>query len=191
MFGIYEQPWTLIGLAVIVLFGVLTYRSVVPEKRHAWQWLIPLFIVALAFGADALVKTDTEKINDIISAGMQAVETENFNTMESYLSDDYHDSLHRSKEQLIEHVQRELPKNVVEKCKKTNSLFVFTPNKAHVNLFMQIILSKDSDYAQLYGIGLFSIKLDLVFIKQNDKWLIQNIEIRSANQQPITWSQIK
>ena len=191
MFGIYEQPWTLIGLAVIVLFGILTYRSMVPEKRHAWQWLIPLLIVALAFGIDALVTTYKEKINDIISAGMQAVEDENFNSMESYLSDDYSDSLHRSKEQLIEHIQHELPKNVVEKCKETNSVFNISGDKAKVNLFMQIILSKDSDYAKLYGFGLFSIKLDLVFIKQNDNWLIQNIEIRSANQQPITWSQIK
>jgi lipoprotein signal peptidase len=105
MFNFYEQPWTLLGIAVIVLFGILTYRSVVPEKKRAWQLLIPLLIALAGFGIDRLVTTDTEKINSIIDSGIKAVKAENFNAVDSYISDDYRDSFHRSKEQLISHVQ--------------------------------------------------------------------------------------
>ncbi|MHC4743323.1 MAG: hypothetical protein ACYS8Z_15515, partial [Planctomycetota bacterium] len=61
MTNIFEQPYTLIGLSIIVLFGVFTYRSVFPEKCNRKQWLIPLSVVALAFGLDFAVKTDREK----------------------------------------------------------------------------------------------------------------------------------
>ena len=191
MFNFFEQPWTMLGIAVIVLFGILTYRSVVPEKRHAWQWLIPMLIAAIAFGTDALVKTDSEKIGDIIDTGIKAVETEDFNTMKAYISDEYRDSFHSSKEQLLEHVQRELPGNIIEKSKKTSSLITVSGNKAQVYLFMRITLNKDSEFSQLYNASFFQIKLDIDFIKQNNQWLINNIEISSVNLQPVRWNDIR
>ena len=50
MFDFFEQPYTLIGAAVIVLFVVFTIRSVVPEKRHWWQFLLPVFVAAAGVG---------------------------------------------------------------------------------------------------------------------------------------------
>jgi len=58
MFDIFEQPWTLMGAAVLVLFGMLTFRSFCPEKRRWWQLLVPVFLAVAAFGADMLVQTD-------------------------------------------------------------------------------------------------------------------------------------
>lgn len=191
MFDIYEQPWTLLGIAVIVLFVVLTYRSVIPEKRKWWQWLIPLLITAAAFGIDTLVKTDNEKIEAVLNAGMKAVEVENFNAIDSYLSDNYSDSIHASKEQLIEHAQHRLDMNVVEKCQKTGQKITFSQNKAKANLFMQIVLSKDSPITQTFSIPFFNLKVDVDFIKQNNDWLIDCIEIRSVNQQQARWSDIR
>ncbi|UCE47264.1 MAG: hypothetical protein JSW47_16875, partial [Phycisphaerales bacterium] len=63
MFDFFEQPYTLIGGAVLVLFGVLTFRSVLPEKRRWWQWLLPMVLAGSAFGLDAMVQTDSEQIN--------------------------------------------------------------------------------------------------------------------------------
>ena len=190
MFNFYEQPWTLVGIAIIVLFVIFTYRSVVPEKKRWWQLLIPLLIVAAAFGIDSLVQTDKERIDAVIDAGIKAVRDENFNAIESHISDDYRDSFHRSKRQLIEHVQRELPRNVVERSKKTDSIIKVSDNRAKVNLFMQIVLNQNSDYSQIYN-GPLNLKIDIDFIKQNNDWLINSIELRSVNMQSIRWNDIR
>ena len=60
MWDFFEQPWTLLAAAVLVLFGVLTFRSVWSEKRKWWQWLLPLGVTALALGLDFGVATDLE-----------------------------------------------------------------------------------------------------------------------------------
>ncbi|MBN2588918.1 MAG: hypothetical protein JXA96_03575 [Sedimentisphaerales bacterium] len=191
MLDIYEQPWTLVGLAVIVLFVVFTIRSVFPEKRRLWQLLIPVLIVTAAFGIDALVQTDKEKIVAVLDAGMQAVEDENFNAIYPYLSDDYSDTMHSSKQQLIDHAQSRLDINVVKKCKKTGSLITISQNKAKVNLFMHIILSEDSPVNRDYQIPFFQLKVDIDFIKQNEDWLIEGIEIKSVNKQSAKWNDIR
>ena len=60
MFDFFEQPYTLIGAAVLVLFGVLTFRSIWDRKRHWWQWLLPLVVAGAAFVLDFLGVTDLE-----------------------------------------------------------------------------------------------------------------------------------
>ena len=49
MFNFFEQPWTLLGMSILVLFGVLTFRSVWAEKRKWWQWLLPVVLAGAAF----------------------------------------------------------------------------------------------------------------------------------------------
>jgi hypothetical protein len=44
MFNIFEQTWTLLGASVIILFVILTIRSVWPERRRWWQLLVPVAI---------------------------------------------------------------------------------------------------------------------------------------------------
>jgi hypothetical protein len=191
MFNFFEQPWTMLGIAIIVLFVILTYRSVVPEKRRWWQLFIPLLIAAAAFGTDALVKTDPERIEAAIDTGIKAVEREDFSTAESCISRNYRDSLHGSKEQLIAHVQNELHSNAVEKAKRTNLKIDVSGNKAKAFLFMSIKLNENSSISKSYGIPKFKIKLDVSFVKQSDKWLINGVEIRSVNQQQVRWSQVR
>ena len=103
MFDFFEQPWTLIGAAVLVLFGMFTFRSMFPEKRHWWQLLIPVFIVGVALGLDGIVKTDLEKINVVVNRGIKAVKEEDARAIESILSEQYSDSYHRSKQHLLNH----------------------------------------------------------------------------------------
>ena len=190
MFNFYEQPWTMVGFAIIALFIILTYRSVFPEKKRAWQLLIPLLIVLAGFGIDRAVTTDKEKINAIIVSGIKAVKAENFNAIDSYISDDYRDSFHKSKQQLIDHVQGKLHMNEVEKAKKTNIVILVNGNTAKVNLFMKIVLNPNSEIKQEYNISVVPMKIDLTFIKQNNKWLINSIELRSVNLQPVRWSEV-
>jgi hypothetical protein len=108
MWDVFEQPWTLLAAAVLVLFGVFTFRSVWPEKQRAWQWLLPLAVAGLAFGLDALVATDLEKIHGTINAARRAIVAENAVGVAACIAPEYNDGWHKSRADLVKHCREQL-----------------------------------------------------------------------------------
>lgn len=191
MFDFYEQPWTLIGAAVLVLFGMLTFRSVFPEKRRWWQLLIPLFIVGIAFGLDGFVKTDLEKIDATIDKCIKAVKHEDFRAVESILSERYSDSYHRSKQHLLDHFKRVLSEPLIANHKQTGRLVDIKGTQATVILFTTLTFEKDSRIAQNFT-SFIMTKTKLTLEKRPDgKWLLKRIEVLEVNRQPINWDHIQ
>jgi hypothetical protein len=190
MFDFFEQPYTLIGAAILVLFGILTFRSFCPEKRHWWQLLIPVFVVITAFGLDVLVQTDLEKINLVINAAIKAVEQEDYRAIGATIADNYSDSYHGTKQQLLDHCKRELSKPLVDKIKKSGRLIDISDSNATATLFAMIILDKNSNLSQYKSF--FQVKAKLSLRKQPDKnWLISRIEILEIDRQPFSWKSIR
>jgi len=191
MFDIFEQPWTLVGAAVLVLFGMLTFRSFCPEKRHWWQLLVPVFLIAAAFGADLLVQTDLEKINSVIKTAIKAVQQEDCSTIEAVIANNYSDSYHSTKKHFLDHCRRELSKPLVDKGKKTGLLIKISDSNATATLFAVIIFDKNSFISQNYKSFLL-VKARLSLRKQPDKsWLISRIEILELDRQPTSWKGIR
>jgi hypothetical protein len=192
MFDIFEQPYTLIGAAVIVLFGMFTFRSVFPEKRRWWQLSVPLFLAAAAVGLDVLVPTDLEKINGVMDKGIRAVQDEDCNAIGRVLCEDYSDSYHDTKEQLLIHCRTILTPGLVVKHKKTG----LSPPKidgtgATTTLFTILTFDKSSFIAQSYKSFLFT-KSRLTLQKQPDgQWLISRVEILELDRQPANWGHIR
>jgi hypothetical protein len=190
MFDFFEQPYTLIGVAVLVLFGILTFRSFCPEKRRWWQLLIPVFLAVAAIGTDIFVQTDLEKINSIIKAAINAVQQEDYRAIGAVIADDYSDSFHSTKQHLLDHCRRELSKPLVDKIKKPARKIDISDSNATVNLFVVIILDKNSYLAQYKSFLMVKSRLSLR--KQPDKsWLISRIEILEIDRQPFNWSRIR
>jgi hypothetical protein len=191
MFDIFEQPWTLTGAAVLVLFGVFTFRSFCPERRHWWQLLIPVFLAVAAFGADMLVQTDREKINSVINTAIKAVQQEDCSAIEATIDNNYSDSYHSSKRQLMDHCKRELSKPLVEKNKKTGLLIEISDSSATAILFATISFDTNSYISQNYKSFLL-VKAKLSLKKQPDKrWLISRTEILELDRQPTSWSRLR
>jgi hypothetical protein len=191
MFDIFEQPWTLVGAAVLVLFGMLTFRSFCPEKRRWWQLLVPVFLAVAAFGADMLVQTDLEKINSVIKTTIKAVQQEDCSAIEAAIANNYNDSYHGTKKQLLDHCRRELSKPLVDKGKKTGLLIDISDSNATAILFAVIIFDKNSFISQNYKSFLL-VKARLSLRKQPDKkWLISRIEILELDRQPTKWNSIR
>jgi len=191
MFDFFEQPYTLIGAAVLVLFGMLTFRSVFPEKRRWWQLMVPAFIVVVAFGLDGIVKTDLEKINAIVNQGIKAVKEEDVRAVESILSERYSDSYHRSKQHLLDHFKRVLSEPLIANHKQINRLVDIKGSQATVILFTTVTFEKNSRIAQNFTSFLMT-KTRLSLEKQPDeKWLIKRIEVLELNRQPANWGQIQ
>jgi hypothetical protein len=192
MFDIFEQPWTIAGAAVLVLFGILTFRSFCPEKRRWWQLLIPVFLVVAAFGADILVQTDREKVNSVIDAAIEAVRQEDCSAIGAVIADNYSDSYHGTKKALMDHCRRELSKPLVEKGKKTGLLIKISDSNATAVLFATIFFDKNSYIAQDYYKTFLLIKARLSLQKQPDKrWLINRIEILELDKQPNSWRSVR
>lgn len=191
MFDLFEQPWTLVGAAVLVLFGMLTFRSVLPEKRRWWQLAMPAFIVAAAFGTDLLVQTDREKIYALLKKGMKAIEQEDPNALAAIIAVDYYDSFHNSKQELMAHTWRQMERSGVQKIKKNSALIQVSPPHASANIIVLVRFEQDSYIAQNYKPWLL-IKIRINFQKQPDKsWLINRAEVLEVDKQPVQWRQVK
>jgi len=192
MFDFFEQPYTLIGGAVLVLFGVLTFRSVLPEKRRWWQFLLPVVLAGSAFGLDALVETDREQIDAVINVGIAAVGAKDIACIERIVSPDYKDSVRGSKERLLYYCRQALTRNqVVQARKKGVRLQNMSESSATANLFVQMIFDKNSYFAENYKPSA-QIRVDVKFEKRPGAgWLVRGIELRSIDGQAFSWRQIR
>jgi len=192
MLNFFEQPYTLIGAAIIVLFGLFTYRSVFPEKCSRSQWLIPLSVVALAFALDYSVKTDHEKVNTLIDKLMKAVEREDPAAIAPMIADDYQDGYHRTKPDLITRCQRTLANIHIHRNTITSRLIpeISSPT-AKATIFATTTFDQKSWVAQSYKSFLF-FKGEIFFAKQPDSsWQVTRINPLEVDKQPITWAQIR
>lgn len=188
MWDVFEQPWTLLGLAVIVLFVVWTIRSVWPEKARFWQWLLPLSVALLAFGLDHFVATDLEKIHAVVQAGVRAAEEEDCVALARLIARDYQDSYHRSKEELIAHCQSRLTPPTIEKVRRIASEVKVTPPEAVATFTISLQFHKDSYWAKAYKTSALVV-LEFRLRKQPDKsWLVHRVEVKEVDKMPVNWS---
>ncbi|UCG46140.1 MAG: hypothetical protein JSU94_11620 [Phycisphaerales bacterium] len=190
MLNVFEQPWTLVGAAVLVLFGLLTFRSFMPEKRRPWQWLLPLAVAALGFGLDALVQTDIERIDALIKTGADAVRRADFTAIASIIAEDYSDSVNAGKADLIRRVRGRLARPIVEKIRRTGRLVELSSPAAKVTLFAKVTFTDDSFVARDYKKWIL-VKLRLYLRKDPARgWLINRVEILEIDKQPVNWRAI-
>lgn len=191
MWNFFEQPWTLLGAAVLVLFGVLTFRSIWSERRRPRQWLLPVGVAVLGVGLDLGVTTDLEKINHVIKTGLKAVEEENCAVLARLIADDYQDSYHKSKESLMGQCRTRLVPPAVLKVRKIAAEVKISPPDAKAALTMWFTFDKDSFWAQAYKPTAL-IAVELHFRRQPDRsWLLSRAEVREVDKMPVTWGVAK
>jgi hypothetical protein len=191
MWNIFEQPWTMLGAAVLVLFGVLTFRSIWSERQRPWQWFLPVGVALLGVGLDLAVTTDLEKINHVIKTGLKAVETEDSAALARLVADDYQDSYHQNKESLMRHCRIQLVPPAVQKVRKISLKVELAPPNAKAALSMWFTFDKDSFWAQAYKPTAL-IAVELHFRKQPDRtWLLSRAEVREVDKMSVTWGVAK
>jgi len=191
MLNIFEQPWTLLIAAVLVLFVMLIVRAVLPAKRHWWQWLVPVLVATAAVGLNLLVQTDTEKIKAVIKTATKAVEEENPAAIEPIISPNYRDSYHGTKTRLISHCRARLAEPLIEKNITRISQVDIRDAKATAVFTVRIVFDKRSYVYQSFK-QLTLIKVRTELQKQRDgRWLISRAEIVAIDRQPAKWQHIR
>ncbi len=190
MFDIFQQPWTLVGVAVFLLFVVFTIRSVFPEKPRRWLFLLPIATAGLAFGLDHFVQTDLEKVHAVLAKAAVAVQEEDYAQIAAVLSADYEDSRHDSKAALLAEARRRLDASQVQNNKKLGATIQFSQREATAMVTWLVRFEPDSTVARNYRPAIF-MKMRLYLRKQPDgSWLINQAEITEIDRQPISWRQI-
>lgn len=190
MSNIFEQPWFLLIASALSLIVLMIVRAVLPEKRHWWQWLVPLLIAAAAFGLDFLVRTDIEKITEVIKTASKAVEEENPAAIEPIISSDYHDSYHRSKARLMYNCRARLAEPLVEKNITRISEIDIQGQKATAVFTVRIVFDKRSYIYQSFK-QLMLVKMNMELQKQrHGGWLISRAEIQAIDRRPAKWKNI-
>lgn len=189
MFNFFEQPWTLLGLAIIVLPVVLMIRRIFPDNKRWWQLALPVFIAVLGFSLDYFIKTDNEKINSLLMKSVKAVETQNPLAIAPLVADDYQDTFHRSKKSLILDCQTWFSEPLVyDAIIRTVSIEITPPRATHI--FMARVIIDKRSYVYEYR-PIVSAKVKMDFRKQNKDWFITSIEILEIDNQPFKWALIR
>ena len=189
MINIFQTPWLLVILGGISLVVITFVRQTWPDKQHWWQLPLPLIIAGAGFGADYLVATDYEKVETAIENVQQAAIDQQPETIAKYISEDYSDSVHRSKEQLIDFCRRRFNRPLAEKIKTLNYIPQIGRTEATVELKLIVHLDPQSDYAMAGNF--ISVEMVIYLKKGNDKgWLISGSSIVSINDQKMGWGSV-
>ncbi len=190
MFNFFEQPWTLLGASVLVLFVVLTFRSVWDRKRRWWQLLIPVIVAAAALGLDHFVVTDLEKIHAVAKTLLKAAESEDSTAIAELIGSDYKDTRHTSKAALIARCRREFDEPAIQVLKKKGHKVELSGPQATMTASLFARLEKNSRWARQYKeVALVRIRLNLK--KGLDgRWLISQVEVLEVDGFPVSWRAI-
>lgn len=190
MLNIFQSPWPLVVVAVITWMVLVILAQSRFDIKKLWQFLVPLIIIASAFGIDYLIKTDGEKIHQLITDAKLAIVTQTPDLIEPLIADDYSDSFHTSKDKLMAHAQLVMNRDIVEKITAQFSEISIASGTATGKFSFIVKINKDSPMAMLAGAA--SVKMDVTFEKApNRNWYIKSSELTELNNQSVGWGQIK
>ena len=186
---IFETPWPVLTVAIIVLAVIVIVRQTWPDKRRWWQLVIPLALGIGAFGLDYFFDTDYEKIESVINSGIQAVIDQDLDRIEGIISPDYSDSRHRSKAALMSYCRDLLAQPFVNRIKKQQELVTISAPTAVVELSVRLHLHPQNVYTSVANIMYVKVKFDLAKTPSSN-WFISRTELIAVNYQPMGWQDV-
>jgi hypothetical protein len=184
--NIFEQPWLLLIVAGVVFLAVAFFRNLLPARRGWLFWLLPIVIAISAFAIDFLVETDKEKIEAVLAKACKAVENEDIESAEPLIWKNYSDSIHPTKQILLNHFQLHLSGPVIEKIVPAIVSLDIKPSNATLVFTARVMFDpKGPVYEYRKTPMLFKAQADL--IKEADAWFFSRTEILTIDLQPAGW----
>jgi hypothetical protein len=185
MWNIFETPWLLLIVAGVVFIGLAIFRGLLPPKR-AWAfWFLPVAVAIAAFAIDFLVETDKEKIETVLAKACKAVENEDIESAEPLIWKNYSDSIHPTKQILLNHFQLRLSEPVIEKIVPAIVSLDIKPPNATLVFTARVMFDPKGPVYEYRKMMLFKAQADL--IKEGDAWFFSRAEILTIDLQPAGW----
>jgi hypothetical protein len=191
MFNIFEKPWALLIVAIVVLLVIYIICAFKTEKRQWWHLFLPIMIAISAFATDIFVETDLENINNIIKSCIQASRNEDADTIDTFIASDYHDSQHLSKQAIMIFCRAIFSEPAVERFVKLNQSIELSSSNATVLIKGFLFFEKESRFYKELKPAM-AVKLELGLKKYSDKkWQINRVELLEIDNQTFDWDSLK
>ncbi len=186
MTNIFQTPWLLLFVSLVLLLIIAVWRQSYPEKQRWWQLLLPLSVAVIAFGLDHFVKTDREKVKQVIKCARDAVVTEDADRLGTTVSADYSDRSHNSRDNLVRFMRSFFTTTKIDKAPQTTGQIVVDAPTATAENVYRVHVEPNSAYTQ--AASLYYVKVRIRLRKNaNAQWLITNLELLELNFQPFHW----
>jgi hypothetical protein len=191
MYNLFEKPWTLLIVAAAALVAVFIFRALRPEKRSWPQFLIPVFIVVLAFGVDLFVVTDLEKIDRVLKSCIDASVNEKPDVIDAFIASDYSDSLRLGKTELMIYLEAILSELAIERFVTLDQTVELSGSEARVILKGFLFFDENSPVSKELK-PVMAITLELGLRKYPAAlWQINRAEVLEIDKQPVRWKNIQ
>ncbi len=191
MYNIFEKPWMLLIVSIIVLFIIFIVRTFKPEERRWWQLMIPFIIAVSAFAIDIFVETDLESINRIIKSCIRASKNEDADTIGTFVASDYHDSLYQDKKELMVYCRTVLSEPAVKRFVILDQSIKLSSPNATVFLKGFLFFDEESHFYKELRPAIV-VKFELGLKKySNKKWQINRGELLEIDNQPVDWDSFR
>lgn len=189
MLNIFQQPWTLLAIAIIALVVLIKLRNSLRPKKFLSLLAVPAILAVTAFALDHFVQTDMEKIAAVITTFENAIKNENPSAIGPLVAENYRDSFHKTKNRLIGHLNRRLSKPFAEKVITSILEKNIVGDTAELTLTARIVFDERNYLYQNYKPIIF-VKFEMQLQKQPDKnWLITKAELVELDRRPFRWKQ--
>jgi len=181
---------TILITAIAALLIYLLISEIRIDKRYWWQWFIPIILAVSAVGLDYFVETDTEKIKTLLKRATKAVEQENCQTISNLIAENYSDSYHNTKSDLMAYCRSIMSRPLVEQ-NTTMSLDIEEAGPNAIATLTVLMKFDKQSYVYEYKPSIL-IKMKFDLRKDPEKtWLINRAEILQIDRQRVNWNYVK
>lgn len=188
MWNVFESYWLLLTIAGIALIVVSMLRQDHPEWGRK-PLLIPMVLAALAFGLDAGFKSDAEYLRYVITSAKDAAADNDVRTLMRFISPNYSDAKHKSRNALDSSMKYYLGKADITKI-KTHSHILTLDSKTSAGSEWNCVLHLDRDSQYTAAGQIVYIGMKFEFEKIGKKWLIKRAELVSVNGDRMGWNSV-
>ena len=190
MLNIFEKPWLLAAIGFWLTVAVFILARFWPLKFTRKHLLLGPALIALGFALDYLVVTDREKIETIMSTLVKATQHERAEDIIQFIAPNYHDRAHTSRESFSRFCRYIFSQPQIDYNWVTDQQLELDRPQAKVWITARTRLDEANQF--LAGVSVIETTWELGFRKQPDKsWLIETIEWRKFNGQPVDWTVMK
>ncbi len=185
MWNLYEDPWLLLIVGIIVLIIGVWIRNNAAGRKGLWVVLAGLLISAGGFGLDYAVATDYEQIEQIIYICRNAAIQRDIRPIVPLISASYHDSVHFNRQTFIDNIDSVIQTAAISKVRFQELNINLLGATGRADIKATVFLDQNSSYAAAGG--LFFVEMSVNFRRDSNRWTIAGAEVETVNNNRVDW----